>query len=283
MVARRELVALGYSATAVDTLVHEGVLHRVTHAVYAVGHPHLTREGWWSVAVRAGGEGSILSHRASTAVRGLLRPVDTTDIIVPKSQAIALPHIRVHQATVQDEDREVIHGLPVTGLGRTLIDIAAEHPARLVEALEQAIILEVYDHAQVMDAIRRHRGYRGVARLRAAVAGLPDDPARFRSRAERQARDLIVAAGLPAPVVNGWHTVGASGGYELDLWWPRLRRNAEIDGPRHDLPWQRAADARRDAALRRHGVLVQRHRVEILEHDPLRFVSEIAEFLSETR
>ncbi len=221
----------------------------------------------------------MLSHLAATAVRGLLRPVDVTDVIVPKSGGVTLPFIRAHQATVFDEDRDEVHGLPVTALGRTLIDLAAEHPHRLVEALEQAIILEVYDHAELLDAIDRHRGRRGVARLRAAIAELPDDVPQFRSRSERRARDLIVGAGLPAPAVNAWHTLGASGGFELDLWWPGLGRNVEIDGPRHDLPWQRAKDERRDAALRRGRVLVQRHRVEVLDDAPERFVADVRAFL----
>lgn len=283
MVSRTELLALGFSGTAIDNLVREGTLHRKTHAVYAVGHPHLTREGWWSVAVRAGGEGSLLSHRAATGVRGLLRTVSTTDIIVAKSQAVGLDHIRAHQATVQDIDRDVVHGLPVTSLGRTLLDIAGSEPRRLVEALEQAVILEVYDHAEMLDVIRRHRGYRGVARLKAALAALPDDPALFRSGTERKARDLIVAAGLPEPAVNAWYVTGAGGGYELDLYWPALGRAAEIDGPRHDLPWQQAIDRRRDVHLRARGVAVQRHRVEILDHAPQLFTAEVAAFMAETR
>lgn len=284
-VSRRQLIALGFTTSTIARLLADGTLHRVTHGVYAVGHPHLTREGWWSVAVRVGGEGALLSHRAATAARGLLRPVDTTDIIVPKSRGIALPNLRAHQATVEEEDRDEIHGLPVTGLGRTLVDLAGSEPWLLVEALEQAVILDLYDQAELVDAIDRHRGRRGVARLRAAIAELPDDPARFRSRAERKARDLIVAAGLPVPAVNAWHVLGASGGFELDLFWPGLHppRNVEIDGPRHDLPWQKAKDDRRDAALRRGGVLVQRHRVEVLDRAPAEFVAAVADFLAETR
>lgn len=283
VVSRTELRALGYGSSAIGNLVAEGTLHRKTHAVYAVGHPHLTREGWWSLAVRVGGEGTLLSHRAATGVRGLLRAVDTTDIIVPGICGLKLSHIRPHQCVVDDVDRDDVHGLPVTSLGRTLLDIAARHPWQLVEALEQAVLLEVYDHVAILDVIRRHHGYRGVARLRAAIAELPDDPAQFRSRSERSARDLIVSADLPDPVVNGWFAAGASGGYELDLWWPGLGKNVEIDGPRHDLPWQQTKDRRRDEALRAHGLEIQRHKVELLDHAPELFLAEVRAFLAETR
>jgi hypothetical protein len=281
-VSRRELLALGFSSSAIGDLVRDGILHRKAHGVYSVGHPHLTREGWWSVAVRVGGEHTVLSHRAGTALRGLLRAVDTTDIIVAKQRGRRLPHIRSHRVTLDPVDCGEVHGLPVTSLARTMLDLAASEPRRLVEALEQAVILEVYDHQDMLDVLERYRGHRGAARLRAAIAAVPDDPALFRSRAERKARDLIVAAGLPAPVVNAWHVLGASGGYELDLFWPGLGRNVEIDGPRHDLPWQQATDRRRDAALRRGGVEVQRQRVEVLDHAPVLFVAEVAGFIRES-
>lgn len=279
-VARPQLLALGFSSSAVANLIADGTLHPVERGVYAVGHPHLTREGWWSFAVQLGGEETLLGHRAAGALRGLLRAVDRTDIIVPRVRGTALPHIRAHRATIAAEDRDEIRGLPCTGLGRTLLDIAWTEPRRLIEALEQAVILEVYDDAEILDVIDRHRGHRGVARLRAAVAVLPDDPARFRSRAERRARELIVGAGLPEPLINGWFVTGAGGGHELDLYWPGLRKNAEIDGPRHDLPWQQALDRRRDAALARCGVEVQRLRVELVDQAPALFVAEISAFLA---
>jgi hypothetical protein len=282
-VSRTELLDAGFSSTAIGRLIDDGTLHRKTHAVYTVGHPHLTPQGWWSLAVRVGGDGTLLAHRAACALRGLLRAVDATDVIVPQSRGFGLDFIRPHQAQVEEADRDVVHGLPVTGLGRTLIDIAGSEPRRLVEALEQAVILEVYDHAEMLDVLERHRGYRGVARLRAAIAELPDDPARFRSRTERRARDLLVTAGLPVPRINDWYVTGAGGGFELDLYWPGLKRNVEIDGPRHDLPWQQAIDRRRDAALQTRGVAVQRHRTELLDQAPQLFVAEVAAFLAETR
>lgn len=275
-------MARGFTSTAIGRLVGDGTLHAKAPGVYAVGHPHLTREGWWSVAVRIGGDGTLLSHRAGSALRGLVRAVDRTDIIVTQQQGRCLPYIRSHRCRVDDEDRAVVHGLPVTSLGLCLLDLAGREPRRLVEALEQAIITDVYDHAHILDVLDRYRGRRGRARLAAAVAQLPDEPARFRSRKERQARDLIVGAGLPEPEVNAWFPLGPAGGYELDLLWRGLGKNAEIDGPRHDLPWQQAKDRLRDDALARHGVEVQRHRVELLDAAPQAFVAEITSFLAES-
>lgn len=276
-----ELRALGFGGSTITDLVGRGRLVRITDRVYAIGHRHLTREGWWSVAVRAGGEDTLLSHRASTALRGLLRAVSQTDIIGTGQQGRALDYVRPHRCVVDDADRDVVHGLPVTGFERTMLDIAAFDPRRLVEALEQSIIIEVYDHTRMLAAIDRYRGLAGVARLRAAVGELPDDPARFRSRSERRARDLLLAAGLPEPRVNDWFVPGPGGGHELDLFWPGLRGNVEIDGPRHDLPWQQVKDRARDAELRASGISVLRKRVELLDHAPTRFVADVRTFLDE--
>lgn len=260
-------------------MVDRGQIVWITHGVYAIGHPHLTREGWWSVAVRAGGDGTLLSHRAGCAVRGLLRSVNATDIIVPKQRGVALDHIRAHRCVIDPLDRDEVHGLPTTSLARTLLDLAGTEPRRLVEALEQAVILRVYDHAEMLSVLKRYRGCRGAGRLRAAIAQLPDDPDQFRSRSERRARDLLAAAGLPEPEVNAWYVAGPTGGFELDLYWRQLGKNVEIDGPRHDLPWQQAIDRHRDAALRARGIAVQRHRVEVLDRAPARFVAQVTGFL----
>jgi hypothetical protein len=281
VVSRRELLLHGFTSSAIGDLTADGTLHRVTHGVYAVGHRHLTREGWWSVAVRAGGQDALLSHRASTAVRGLLRAVSKTDTIVSHDQGVGLDGIRAHRCSVDPIDRDVVHGLPVTSLPRTMVDLAGSEPHRLVEALEQSIILGIYDHREMLAVLRRCRGRRGVARLRAAMDALPDDPARFRSRSERRARDLLIAAGLPEPRVNDWYVTGPGGGHELDLHWPGLAKNVEIDGPRHDLPWQQAKDRFRDADLRARGIAVQRHRVELLDAAPGRFVAEVGHFLAQ--
>jgi hypothetical protein len=277
-----ELLAIGFSAAAIGRLVDRGTLVPITHGVYAIGHRHLTREGWWSVAVRVGGDQALLSHRAGCAVRGLLRPTSTTDIIVSEQQGRELDLIRSHRCDVDPVDRALVHGLPTTSLPLSLLDLAGREPRRLVEALEQALILELYDHEEMLAVIGRYRGRRGVARLRAAIEVLPDDPARFRSRVERRARDLLTEAGLPEPEINAWYVAGAGGGHELDLYWPALQKNADIDGPRHDLPWQKASDRIRDAELRARGVAVQRHRVELVDHAPQLFVAEIQAFLAES-
>ncbi len=68
--------------------------------------------------------------------------------------------------------------------------------------------------------------------------------------------------------MNAWFPTRAGHGHELDLWWPWLLLNIEIDGPRHRLPHRRRLDALRDADLRGFGVLVIRIETHIVERAP---------------
>ena len=115
--------------------------------------------------------------------------------------------------------------------------------------------------------------------LRDRLAHLTDDVPRFRSRAERRARDRIRDAGLLVPLVNAWFPTIAGHGYELDLWWPELRLNVEIDGPHHALPFQRAKDRRRDTDLRARGITVARHPTALVDDHPERFARALSTLL----
>ncbi len=112
-----------------------------------------------------------------------------------------------------------------------------------------------------------------MATLRLAVKALGDEGVVFRSRPERLARDLMLAAGLPEPRVNAWFPTRAGHGHELDLWWPALRVNLEIDGPHHRLPHQRKKDALRDADLSSFGVAVTRLPAELVTDHPELFLA----------
>jgi predicted transcriptional regulator of viral defense system len=71
VVARRQLLALGFSKRAIEHRVGRGRLHVVAHGVYAVGWPELTRRRRWMMAVLACGDGAALSHRSAAALWGI--------------------------------------------------------------------------------------------------------------------------------------------------------------------------------------------------------------------
>lgn len=258
-VGREQLLERGWSRTSVDRRVAERLLAPLWPATYAYGTADLTREGWLWAATLACGEGTHLVARAAATARGLLSSWSTIDVRPANRKGVELPGLRAHFMDLRPEELDVHRGLPVTTVARTALDVAAtEPPDRVGELLDRALLEGQYDHAEMSELLEARRGCRGVAVLRAAVAALGDEGTVFRSRPERRARDLIVAATLPAPRVNAWFPTRGGHGHELDLWYPHLRLDIEVDGPHHRMPRQRRLDTLRDADLRSFGVEVVR-------------------------
>jgi predicted transcriptional regulator of viral defense system len=67
-----ELRACGLSKDGIARRVRNGRLHRVHLGVYAVGHTGLTMRGRFLAAVKACGEGAVLSHFSAAALWDLL-------------------------------------------------------------------------------------------------------------------------------------------------------------------------------------------------------------------
>ncbi len=276
VLARRQLVALGWSTSAIDRGLGDRLLRPVWPGVYGYGHCVLTPDGWLAAAALAAGADSALAARASAAARGLLRPWSRIDVISTGQRGLRLPGLRVHQVDLRPEERDVHRGLPVTTLARTALDVAAmEGMSRVSELLDEALLAEQYDHAEMRELLAARRGCRGIAQLRAAVELLGAQGTVFRSRPERAARDLLLGAGAAPPRVNAWFPTRAGHGYELDLWWPELMKNFEIDGPRHRLPNRQRLDALRDAELRRFGIEVTRFASELVTDCPERALYEM--------
>jgi very-short-patch-repair endonuclease len=115
----------------------------------------------------------------------------------------------------------------------------------LDRAVEQSMILQLYDDTALLAVLERAGGRRGAAALRSLIEDLPDEPVRARSELERRFLDLVRAAGLPAPIVNALVC-----GYEVDFHWPRQRLIVETDGRSvHGTPIAFDRDRRRDLDL----------------------------------
>src|SRR4051794_6046357 len=73
VVARRQLLAAGLSAKAIEHRLRTGRLRVVHRGVYVVGRPELTQHGRWMAAVLACGTGAVLSHASAAALWGIRR------------------------------------------------------------------------------------------------------------------------------------------------------------------------------------------------------------------
>src|SRR6476646_11001957 len=97
VVARRQLLAHGYSAEAIRHRLRTGRLRPVHRSIYAVGRPELTQEGRWMAAVLACGPGAVLSHGSAAALWEIRKPGATIDVSIPAGRVVNRPGIVIHR------------------------------------------------------------------------------------------------------------------------------------------------------------------------------------------
>jgi very-short-patch-repair endonuclease len=267
VVARRQLLQLGFTSSAIEHWLAAGYLLRIYRGVYAVGRADLRREGHFLAAVLACGQGAALSHLAAAAHRGLLRSsasrIDVT--VAPRRRVRPHPRIRAHRARLDPADVVPLKAIPTTSVERTLLDLAdVVAPERLREAFEQTHRLRVFDLASMRAVLERSPGRRGLRVLNALLAEGWEEPPELRSGAERELLELIRAAGLPLPVTNTYLE-----GILVDACWPRHRLVVEIDSyAYHSSPGQFETDHERTEVLQRAGCVVIRFTARRLRRHP---------------
>jgi predicted transcriptional regulator of viral defense system len=142
VIAVRQIVALGLSASAVRNRVAQGRLHRVHRGVVSVVPlALLTRRGRIMAATLACEIGTASSHRAAGALYELrLAMRRWIDVTTPGSKPRRRPGIRIHSgATLTAADLTVVDNIPCTSLARTLLDVAEDATSREIEwALDRA-------------------------------------------------------------------------------------------------------------------------------------------------
>jgi hypothetical protein len=227
VVSRAQLRDFGLSDDAVDRLVSNSRLFRLHPATFAVGRPDVRIEGRWMAAVLAMGPDAVLSHRSAACLWDLIRADGRdTDVTVPGRRRVAVPGIRLHQPlSIQPQDRSTCRGIPVTGLHRTLLDIAGDPgEPHLSRAIDQAERLQLLDMRELRRLVEENRGRRGICSLRAVVSSATDPPD-TRSELELRFIDLCRRFHLPLPATNC-----VAAGHIVDALWPESRLVVELDG-----------------------------------------------------
>jgi hypothetical protein len=228
-ISRAQLTDVGLSEDAVKHRVAVGRLVLVEQAVFAVA-PVLEHDDWggWMGATLTA-PGSVLSHASAAAARGFWSLDRPYEIVTRPGNGGPRRHggLVVHRSSTLDGDCELVRGIPITSVPRTLLDLAANvsRPA-LARALREAVRLELITLEALGDGLGRYRGRRGAGRLAEAVAryaGLP--LVRARSGAEVRAMEILRNAGRPLPHLNV-----RIASEEADLSWPHEHLIIEIDG-----------------------------------------------------
>ncbi len=214
------------------------------------------------------GPGSALSHTTAAWWWRLLEATPTTIHVTAIGRRRSLPGIRMHRSK---DPRMVIHrGLAVTGVERTLLDVASALP---FDTLRR--VLAEADHRRLCDVAGLEavlqRGHPGSAALRRAVSRHLPELAHTLSVLEERFLALCERAGLPVPEVNA-----RVGGLMVDMVWRDAGVIVELDGhAAHGTPAAIEEDRRRDLILRSLGYLVLRYTWAQVTRDPDRVISDL--------
>jgi very-short-patch-repair endonuclease len=238
VVARRQLLELGFGSDAIQHRIAKGRLHVVGRGVYAVGRPELTQFGRWMAALLSIGPEAVLSHRSAAALWGIAKQWgNAIHVSVPTHlRRSSSRGITVHRRSELNATRR--HGIPVTTPADTLIDLATQETRDGLEhAINEADKLDLVDPETLREEVQGVRRA-GAAALRTVMDHYtPTD-----SALERQFLRIVKRAGLPRPL-----TREKVNGHDVDFFWPELNLAVETDGLRyHRTPAQQAKDRIRD-------------------------------------
>jgi Protein of unknown function (DUF559) len=265
VVARRQLLDLGFSGGAIEHRLARGRLHPIARGVYAVGRAELGQKGRWMAAILYCGDGAVLSHDSAAALLGIgFEESGRVEVSVRSSALRRHPELRVHRRpTLRGDEVGSSDRVPVTSPAQTIIDLAARHDRITVERMvDEADRLDLITPPKLRDELAHHGGEPGVARLRTWL-----DRRTFRltrSRLERFFLPIAKDIGLPVPETKVWVN-----GFEVDFLWPDLRLVVETDSLRHHrTPAQQARDHLRDQAHAAAGFTPLRFTHEQVRYEP---------------
>ena len=224
MISRAQLSELGVERGAIRHRISAGRLRPVHRGVYAiVGRRLMTTHSRWIAGVLACGPEAFLSYRAGAAlwaVRGGTR----IEVTVPRGRK-ARPGIQLHYADLPADEVAVRHGIPVTSIARTLLDLSAVvQRAELRSAFRQAEQLRLTDRVGVQALIERYPRKPGIRILKAVFQEAQAGLTIVKSDFEERFQAFLIDAALPKP-----HTNVLIEGFEVDCAWPEERLIVELD------------------------------------------------------
>jgi hypothetical protein len=162
VVARRQLLALGFGTEAIKVALAEGRFSPLHEEIYAVGHLRVPHRGYWWAAVLAYGPDAVLSHHTAATLWGLQRPRRGP---IHVNAGCGRQGIRrregiwIHRCKLAPEERSRREGLPVTTVARTLFDLAEVAPFKSLEkAAEEADRLKLLRVPQLERVCERGGG-----------------------------------------------------------------------------------------------------------------------------
>jgi hypothetical protein len=155
-------------------------------------------------------------------------------------------------------DVTTIDGIPVTTVARTLLDLSAVVTMpELLNAIDRAERLGLFDLTAVVAVLDRANGRKGARQLRRALAAY--EPSTQKSELERRFKELLeTTPDIPRPAFNAV-VDGEQQAHEVDAFWAEKRLAIQVDGFEfHRTRRDREHDAASDADLELVGIRVMR-------------------------
>jgi hypothetical protein len=238
--------------------------HRVHRGVYALGHRSISRNAHLRAALLACGEGAVISHGTAAAFHGLWDEwPHFIDVTVPVEAGRKIDGVRCRRCRYPEpEEVEVLYGVTVTTVARTLVDLAGIlHLPALRQVVGRVAIRRKLDLQAVDVAIYNGRRRRGLKGLELALLPYRTNDGKVpdvRSDLETLLLPHLLEMGLPRPINNApLHIEGER--FLVDFFWEQERVVVETDGREtHETPIAFQSDRRRDQFLAAAGYRVLR-------------------------
>lgn len=258
------LLAAGLSASQIHRLVSDGTLRWLRTGVYApaaladsvAGEPAAAHLLQVAAAIAAATSPAVGSHRSAAIAHGLSLigrlPASRVELTRPRAgpgSKSRRPGILLHMATLPAGHVTRCRGVPVTSVGRTVVDLARTVPfAEGVAVADAALRDGQTTRGELAAVLAQCARWPGIQRARRVVAFA--DPL-AESVLESISRAAFHEHGLPPPELQVW--VGDEDGVagRVDFLWRQHRTIAEADGAiKYAQPAQALAQLNRDARLR---------------------------------
>jgi very-short-patch-repair endonuclease len=278
VVSRKELRVANITEREIDYRLATGALIREYPGVYRVGHRAPSLEARYTAAVKACGEGAVLSGRAAARLLGLIKgtPPDP-EVTAPRQRRVAGVRVRRERRGIDPRDVTTWLGIPTTTVPRTVMDLASMLSFdALARAFHEAGIRHGITPTMVEATLARRPNTPGAAGLRRVLGG--EEPV-ILSRLESRFRAVLRHDGLALPQTN--RPVGTR---YVDCRWPELKLTVELDGytyhsSRH--AWEQ--DRRREREARARGDDFRRYTYGDVFEDPAQMLAELRALLPKAR
>jgi hypothetical protein len=237
LILRRDAVGQGWTDDELARLVRTGAWTRLARGAYLDGAPPgdaFARHRLLVRAILSGlGTAAVVSHQSAAVLHGLpLWGARLDEVHVtrrPPAWNDSRGTLRVHVARLRDDEVTSVDGIPVTGLARTVLDLARSLPFEAaVVVLDAALHRRRIVHEELLRRLFDIAGTRG---SRAAARAVRFADARSESVGESRSRLLLHRLDLAPSALQ--FEVRTSEGLlvgRTDFAWEEQRVLGEFDG-----------------------------------------------------